>query len=130
MPFARFAAFLFALSCMPQLALAQVPLVGSYEVTNVDGSPLSEEFTFTLHVEVTPSGEIIGTTYADNGGGPVHMPGEDQKFKQLNHQGTTYSWTNAGGTFGMVYWHEGNGQWQSVVLTGQHEGRETAFQPI
>jgi hypothetical protein len=111
-----------------QMAAAQI-LAGTYEITDLNNQPIVPGATAITVVQRDGSGNLVSKDTIDfhDGNGPQAMPDEATTFYQTDRFGLEYSWVNARGTVGVLYFDWGRGKWVSIVMTGPNEGHESSL---
>lgn len=106
---------------------AQAPS-GTYETVVVEGKPIPDDIEVTRKFYRDANGTLTGDTYADpgDGRGPRLIRRERSTYHELGLSGI-YEWTNASGTFGLLYYSDTREQWESIVLTGPNAGRIVGY---
>ena len=111
-----------------QVAAAQI-LAGTFEITDLNNQPIVPGATVITVVQRDGSGKLVSKDTIDlhDGNGPQAMPDEETTYYQTDRFGLEYSWVNARGTVGVLYFDWGRSRWVSIVMTGPNEGHESAL---
>ena len=124
MLFAVLACHTTAAAQLPPAPPAPTSLVGSYEITQMDGTPVSPGNTATADVSV--QGGVLTGVIKLNG---VTILAETMTFELVNANPLLYIWTNVRGSSGFIGWNAANQRFESIVVTGNHAGTMRAFCP-
>lgn len=106
---------------------AQLLGPGTYEITNLDGTPVREGLEVGADVSFQDTG-IVADVWIDRGNGKEYIPGEKTTLTQIGLS-SMYEWTNANGNSGLLFYNDASEQWESVVLTGPNAGTWRAWTP-
>lgn len=131
MAFVRNLALLVSALFFTQVAAAQIP-VGTFEITDLNNQPIVPGATAITIIQPDGNGNLKSKDTIDlhDGNGPQALPQEAATFYQTDRFGLEYSWVNARGTVGILYFDWRSGRWVSTVVTGPNEGHQSAMRRI
>tara|TARA_R110002072_G_scaffold217365_2_gene374995 strand:- start:15901 stop:16305 length:405 start_codon:yes stop_codon:yes gene_type:complete len=109
---------------LPPMPPAPTSLVGNYDITNLDGTPVSPGNSVSIEVSVQ-GGVMIGLVRVNG----VTLPGETVTFELVAANPLIYSWTNVAGNSGLVAWNVANQRFEQRIFTGPNAGSVRALCP-
>lgn len=104
---------------------------GEYDITNLDGSPVSDAFEVGADIVKKDDGTGYDVkVWIDKGDGKQFIPGEAGTLTPFSPCcGNDFIYENARGNTGYFYFNSEDGRWESIMISGPNAGAQRAFVP-
>ena len=101
-----------------EVCAAQAPN-GNYTIVAITGPKIPDNVTIQTEFELK-DGSLRSTSRANDGTGWKDLG--TATYRQMGHSTTWEMWTS-GGAYGLLYYNETAGAWETIILAGRFPGR-------